>query len=90
MGTLVSVRGLKKYFPTSRNPFSRRYIKAVDQISLDINKGETFGLVGESGSGKTTLGLCIIRLLEPTAGKIYIEDKDFTSSKGRELRYLRS
>ena len=68
---LLSVRNLKKYFPDpARGTFAcGAHVKAVDDISFDIKKGETFGLVGESGCGKTTAGRAVLRLLEPDAGK---------------------
>src|SRR5262249_37156714 len=64
---ILSVQHLKKYFPIHRGVFSKvaAYVKAVDDISFEINRGETFGLVGESGCGKTTAGRAILRLLEP-------------------------
>ncbi|MEM3637765.1 MAG: ABC transporter ATP-binding protein [Conexivisphaerales archaeon] len=89
MSGLVTIEGLKKYYPTG-NLFSRDKIKAVDGVSFSINNGESFGLVGESGSGKTTLGLCLIRLLEPTSGKIIIEGQDFTSMKGKKFKKFRA
>lgn len=73
---LLEVKGLKKYFPVQRG-FLRRtvgYVKAVDDVSLFVQVGETLGVVGESGCGKTTLGRCIVRLYQPTAGEIYLRD----------------
>ncbi len=69
---LIKVEGLKKYFPIYSGVFSRKSgdVKAVDGVSFSINKGETFGLVGESGCGKSTTGRTILRLEEPTAGKV--------------------
>lgn len=70
---LLSIEGLKKYFPirkTSLFQRERRYLRANDEITLEIKQGETFGLVGESGSGKSTLGRTLLRLYEPTSGKI--------------------
>src|SRR6476646_9200276 len=75
---LLSVQHLKKYFPIHRGIFSKvsAYVKAVDDISFEINRGETFGLVGESGCGKTTAGRAILRLLEPDAGSIRFDGID--------------
>lgn len=64
-------------------------VKAVDDISFDILKGETFGVVGESGCGKSTLGRTLIRLLKPTGGHIYLEGKDISDLKGSELKQMR-
>jgi oligopeptide/dipeptide ABC transporter ATP-binding protein len=89
MSDFITVKNLKKYYP-SGTFFNRRMIKAVDDVSFKIDKRESFGLVGESGSGKTTLGLCLMRLLEPTSGKIFIEEQDFTSMKGRKLKQFRA
>ncbi len=76
---LVEVQHLKEYFPVKgERPFERKYVKAVDDISFYIRKGETFGLVGESGCGKTTAGRTILRLYEPTSGKIFYDGKDIT------------
>ena len=75
---LLEVRGLKKYFPIEVG-FLRRvvgHVKAVDDVSLYINKGEALGLVGESGCGKTTLGRCIVRAMEPTEGAILFRTPD--------------
>ena len=66
------------------------YVHAVDDVSVKIKKGETFGLVGESGCGKTTLGKCILMLLSPTEGSIKFEDKDLTTLNKGELRAIRS
>ena len=65
------------------------YTKAVDDVSFEIYKGETMGLVGESGCGKTTLGRTLLRLIEPTAGKIFYDGVDLTAKKKDELRSLR-
>lgn len=75
---LVEVEGLKQYFPVASSLFSKKYVKAVDDVSFFVNKGETLGLVGESGCGKTTTGRSILRLHEPTAGTIKYDGVDIT------------
>lgn len=88
---LVKVENLVKYFPIYGGILSRKIadVKAVDGISLEIKKGETYGLVGESGSGKTTAGKTIIRLYDPTAGKIFFREEEITGLYGEALRKLR-
>ena len=88
---LLKVTGLKKYFPVRSGLFSRvsAWVKAVDDITLYVNHGETLGLVGESGCGKTTVGRSILRLMEPTAGEIKFEGEDVLTLKPRELRQAR-
>ena len=79
---LLEIRNLKKYFTVKKGDFGRKQtVKAVDGVSLDIYKGETLGLVGESGCGKTTLGRTIIRLHEPTSGKIIYDGKTIYDSE---------
>ena len=76
---LIEVQNLKQYFPVASSIFEeKKVVKAVDDISFYIDKGETFGLVGESGCGKTTTGRTLLRLYEPTAGKIFYDGKDIT------------
>jgi oligopeptide transport system ATP-binding protein len=82
---LIEVQNLKKYFHV-KNGFKPAKVKAVDDVSLFIKKGETLGLVGESGCGKTTLGRTIIRLHEPTSGKIIYNGKDITTADMHPLR----
>ncbi|MEM2305557.1 MAG: ABC transporter ATP-binding protein, partial [Candidatus Methanomethylicia archaeon] len=73
---LVVVKNLKKYFPLKRGFFSRTYVRAVDDISFEIKRGEIFCLAGESGCGKTTTGRLLLRLIKPTSGKIFFEGED--------------
>ncbi len=75
---LLEVEGLKQYFPVNSGLFSKKYVKAVDDVTFFVNKGETLGLVGESGCGKTTTGRSILRLHEPTGGKIIYDGVDIT------------
>ena len=75
---LIEVSNLKKYFPVKTGFMKMNYVKAVDDVSFYIEKGETLGLVGESGCGKTTLGRTILRLHEPTEGKIIYKGEDIT------------
>ncbi|MEM0470273.1 MAG: ABC transporter ATP-binding protein [Desulfurococcaceae archaeon] len=82
--TLIQTIDLKKYFGV-RGSF-RKKVKAVDGVSLNIKRGETLGVVGESGCGKSTLGKTILRLLDPTSGKVIFESRDVTKVKGGALR----
>ncbi|MBQ3843390.1 MAG: ABC transporter ATP-binding protein [Bacteroidales bacterium] len=88
---LLKVEHLKTWFPLRKGVFNRVYehVKAVDDVSLDVYPGETLGLVGESGCGKTTLGRSILRLVEPSEGKIIFEGKDVMSLSGNDLREYR-
>lgn len=84
MEPVIRVEGLKKYFSTTKG-----LLHAVDDVTLSIDKGKTLGVVGESGCGKSTLGRTIIHLLEKTDGKIYLEGKDISDIKGKELKRAR-
>lgn len=88
---LLKVEGLKKYFPSSSGWFgqSKQMLKAVDGIDFYVKKGETLGIVGESGCGKSTTGNTIIRLLEPSEGKIIFEGEDITKLSEREMQKIR-
>ncbi|HXG93394.1 MAG TPA: dipeptide ABC transporter ATP-binding protein [Blastocatellia bacterium] len=90
-GNLVEVRNLKKYFPVGEGLLGvgRETVKAVDDVSFTIKRGETFGLVGESGCGKSTTGRCILRLIEPTAGEVIFDGRDIASLSRKELRAMR-
>ncbi len=87
---LLDVRNLVKEFPRKRGLFRpASSVRAVDDVTFSIDKGETFGLVGESGSGKTTTGRCILRLIEPTSGEVQFQGEDvlrFTRSRMRQAR----
>ena len=90
---LLEIRNLTKVFPRGESPFggkSRGEVRAVDEVSLDIQAGETLGLVGESGSGKSTLGRLILRLIEPTSGTVHFEGRDLLAASRGEMRSLRS
>jgi peptide/nickel transport system ATP-binding protein/oligopeptide transport system ATP-binding protein len=88
MSTLLKVDHLKVYFPILGGVFRHQVgeVKAVDDVSFEIQKGQTVGLVGESGSGKTTIGRAIIRLIQPTSGTITYEDTDITKLSASEFR----
>lgn len=83
---LIEVRGLKKYFPVKTGLFRSRPLKAVDDVSFYIDKGETLGLVGESGCGKTSVGRTMLHLYEPTAGEIYYDGQLVTPQNIHDLR----
>jgi peptide/nickel transport system ATP-binding protein len=93
---LIKVEGLKKYFPVSKGVFKRAesFIHAVDDISFEINSGESLSLVGESGCGKTTTGKLLVRLYEPTDGRILLRDRqgelaDIAHRKGKQMKQFR-
>jgi oligopeptide transport system ATP-binding protein len=88
---LVDVENLKMYFPVVAGVFRRKVadVKAVDDISFFVKKGETFGLVGESGCGKTTTGRCILQLEEVTGGAVLFNGENLVEMRGQELRKIR-
>jgi oligopeptide/dipeptide ABC transporter ATP-binding protein len=88
---LLTVKNLKKYYPITGGVFGREIgvVKAVDDVSFTVHKGETLGLVGESGCGKSTTGRSILRLIEPTGGEVLFEGKSVTALNKEELRQLR-
>jgi oligopeptide/dipeptide ABC transporter ATP-binding protein len=88
---LLEVKGLKKYFDITGGVFSRKIgdVKAVDDVSFDVYKGEVLGIVGESGCGKSTTGKALLRLIEPTEGQVLFEGKDITKLSLEEMRKMR-
>jgi ABC-type oligopeptide transport system ATPase subunit len=88
---LVEIRNLIKIFPQGESAFTARKaeVRAVDDVTLDIQAGETLGLVGESGSGKSTLGRLALRLIEPTSGSVRFDGHELLRAGHRELRRLR-
>lgn len=83
--SLVEVENLKQYFQIRNHLGEKSYVKAVDDVTFDIFKGETLGLVGESGSGKTTLGRSMLKIYEPTSGTVKIDGVDITKFNGAQL-----
>ncbi len=88
---LLKAENIVKHFPIHGGILSRQIaaVKAVQNISFELKKGETLGLVGESGCGKSTLGRCLIKLIDPTSGKIFFKGQDITNASGEKLRELR-
>ena len=88
---ILRVDGLSMHFPIYEGLLRKQVgeVKAVDDISFTVGKGETLGLVGESGCGKSTTGRTILKLYQPTAGRIELEGKDITDLSGDELRQMR-
>lgn len=90
MKNILEVKNLKKYYSIKTGLFEKnKFVKAVDNITFNIKKGQTFGLVGESGCGKSTLGKTILRLENPTEGNIILDNKDISNIKGKQLRKAR-
>lgn len=89
--SLLEAKGLKKYFPLKKKLFSKnqKFVKAVDDISFQIYKGETLGIVGESGCGKSTTGRMLVRLLEATDGEVHYKGKNILEMPKEEMRLLR-
>ena len=90
--SILEIQNLKMYFPIRGGLLNRVVdeFKAVDDVSFSIPRGKTFGLVGESGSGKTTIGKCILRLVEPSSGRVLFDGTDLTQLGGREMREQRT
>jgi peptide/nickel transport system ATP-binding protein/oligopeptide transport system ATP-binding protein len=88
---IVEVKNLVKYFPVRAGLLQRvvNHVKAVDDVSFTVRKGETLGMVGESGCGKTTIGRSMLRLVEPTSGSIQYEGRDILPMHGKELKDVR-
>ena len=92
---IVKVKNLKKYFPVEKSFLeklltrTRSFVRAVDDVTFSVRKGEVFTLAGESGCGKTTTGKLILRLIPPTSGKVFFKNQEITNLKPEELRLLR-
>ena len=91
IGPLLEVKNLKKYFPVKGGILQKvtGFVKAVDGVDLEIERGEIFGLVGESGCGKTTLGRACLRLVEPTSGEVKFEDVDILNLNLKDMQKMR-
>ncbi len=87
---ILEVNNLKMYFPTQVSLFKSKPLKAVDDVSFKVKRGETLGIVGESGCGKTTLGRTILHLYEPTSGEVIFEGKEIKKKKDIEMLHLKA
>ena len=88
---LLEAKNLRKWFPIKKWFFEKQsYVKAVDDVTLSLYRGETLGIVGESGCGKSTMARSLLRLIEPTDGQLIYDGMDLRAMKGKELRKLRS
>ena len=93
--SLIRAENIVKYFKAQKSAIQSlsgvpdKFVKATDGVTIDIRKGEILSIVGETGSGKTTLGRLLMRLLEPTSGKVYFENNDVTNLTSTELRQFR-
>ncbi len=88
---LIEAKSLTKHFPVKGGVFQRTqaWVKAVEDVSFTIRRGETLGLVGESGCGKTTIGRMLLRLIEPTGGQVFFEGQDISDITERDLKPFR-
>ncbi|MDU4970654.1 MAG: ATP-binding cassette domain-containing protein, partial [Atopobium minutum] len=88
---VLKVEHLTKHYPIKKGLFSKSHqmVHALEDVSFELHRGETFAIVGESGCGKSTTGKCILRLTEPTSGTVQVGDTDFTSLSGNELTAAR-
>ena len=90
MEPMLKVENLKTFFPVAASFFGKKkYLKAVNDVSFEVFENETFGLVGESGCGKSTLGRTIVKIYDPTEGKIWFKGKDISTIKGEDLKKFR-
>ncbi|MEM1607095.1 MAG: ABC transporter ATP-binding protein [Candidatus Bathyarchaeia archaeon] len=89
MSALLNLQNIKTYYYVRKGLFKTLTIKAVDDVSISIDRGKTVAIVGESGSGKTTLGKTALKLVEPVSGRIIFEDKDITRLSGNDLKWFR-
>ena len=90
MEPMLKVENLKTFFPVAASLFGKKkYLKAVNDVSFEVFENETFGLVGESGCGKSTLGRTIVKIYDPTEGKIWFKGNDISTLKGEDLKKFR-